>query len=97
MNKRQISLSDDENYEGENPTKQIKRSQTENLEENLVNAPSTSKQTQLTNFFSKAETTVKNNRSDEEEQKISTQQDDKTTATEIVIESDSDLSYYRFN
>jgi len=97
MSKRQLSLSDDEEtIPKEAPTKMIKRAQTENLEQNMLNRSSKNKQTQLTSFFTNNSTNAKAIRTDEEEQKI--QIESKGTAnTEILIETDSDVSYHRFS
>ena len=96
MSKRQLSLSDEESHPDEAPTKMIKRAQTENLEQNMLNKSSKHKQTQLTKFFANNSTNNKSGKIDEEEQKIQIDRGG-TTGTEIIIESDSDLSYHRYN
>ena len=97
MNKRALSLKDDEVDTGEAPRKTIKRAQTANLEQNLMNSPKTN-QKPITAFFSSNKTSpVRNAKTDDEEQKKNSQLDRQTTATEEILEeNDSDLSYYRF-
>jgi len=92
MSKRQLSLSDDESHPEEAPTKMIKRAQTENLEQNMLSSNSKHKQTQITKFF-----TNNNNKLSkiEEEQKMTIEKEG-TNVTEILIESDSDVSYHRY-
>lgn len=91
--KRQLSLSDDETQPGETPTKQLKRAQTENLDQNLVGTSNKQKQSQLTSYFGASNN--KSTRIEIEEQKTSPELETKNTnITEIIIESDSDVSYY---
>lgn len=103
MSKRQLSLSDDEAQPGEQPTKAIKRAQTENLDHNGTGTPSKKIQSTLTSFFGD-----KNGKNSKNSNKESTQieieeqkspnglETKNTNITEIIIESDSDVSYYRY-
>jgi len=99
MSKRQLSLSDDESQPlpGEAPTKLIKRAQTENLDSNLVGTNGKQKkQAQLTSFFASKNNDNKSSKIEiEEEKEASPELKNKDTMlTEIIIESDSDVSYY---
>jgi len=99
MSKRQLSLSDDESQPGEQPTKAIKRAQTENLDHNGAGTPVKKIQSTLTSYFGNGNSKNNNKEStriEVEEQKKSPELETKNTnITEIIIESDSDVSYYR--
>ena len=96
--KRQLSLSDDETQPGEAPTKVIKRAQTENLDQNLVGTNGKQqKQSQLTSFFNSNNKNKSSKIEIEEEEKKSPELETKNTmASEIIIDSGSDVSYYRY-
>lgn len=96
--KRSHTFQDNDVDTGEAPRKTIKRAQTANLEQNLMNSPK-GNQKPITAFFSSNKTSpARNAKTDEEEQKKNSKLDRQATSAteEIVEENDSDLSYYRF-
>jgi len=96
MSKRELSHNEEEKLPGNNPIKKVKGSPHQDISTNNSLSPSKQRQTQTTNFFRKNSVPNKPSQDSEDELETTITTEKHSKIPEIVLDSDSDCSYYRY-
>jgi len=94
--KRELSHNEEEKLPGNNPVKKVKGSPNQDLSNNNSLSPSKQRQTQTTNFFRINSVSNKPSQDTEDDSESTIITDKHSKIPEIVLDSDSDVSYYRY-
>lgn len=97
MSKRELSHNEEEKLPGNNPIKKVKRSQNPEIISNNSLSPSRQRQNQTSNIFRINSVASKSFLESEEELETIKTPEKQNLFTEIVLDSDSDASYYRYD
>ena len=95
MSKRELSHNEEEKLPGNNTIKKVKTAQTQEAPVNGSLSPPKQRQNQITNLFKiNTVTNISAQESDDEKDTMILTEKE-PVITEIVLDSDSDVSYYR--
>lgn len=94
MSKRELSHNEEEKLPGNNPIKKVKGSPHQDISTNNSLSPSKQRQSQTTNFFRKNSVPNKPSVDSEDELETTITTEKHSKIPEIVLDSDSDCSYY---
>lgn len=97
MSKRELSHNEEEKLPGSNPIKKVKGSQTSESSANGSLSPPKQRQNQTTNFFRINTIASRTTQESEEEKEAPSIPESEVKLTEIILDSDSDASYYRYS
>ena len=96
MSKRELSHNEEEKIPGSNPTKKVKGSQNQELISNGNLSPPKNRQNQSSNIFRINSVATKPSQEVEDDLETLIDREKQARITEIVLDSDSDASYYRY-
>jgi len=96
MSKRELSHNEEEKIPGSNPIKKVKSSQNQEIITNGSLSPPKPRQNQNTNIFRINSVITKPSQENEENLETLIALEKQARLTEIVLDSDSDASYYRY-
>lgn len=94
MSKRELSHNEEEKLPGNNPVKKVKGSPNQDLSNNNSLSPSKQRHTQTTNFFRINSVSNKPSQDTDDESEFTITTEKHSKIPEIVLDSDSDVSYY---
>lgn len=94
MSKRELSHNEEEKIPGSNPTKKVKGSQNQELISNGNLSPPKNRQNQSSNIFRINSVATKPSQEVEDDLETLIDREKQARITEIVLDSDSDASYY---